>query len=242
MTDVWNHIGVDIVGPLPETARGNKYIVTATDYFSKWPEAAPLPDKTALGVANFLFSLFCRHGWPKYLSSDQGREFVNGVVKCLFELTKVEHHISSAYHPQTNGLDERTNQTLVTSLIKLSSSQTDWDMNIDAVLYAYRISQQDSSKFSPFFLLYNRHPRKAIDYELSRTPTDEDSDEVDHIPPPPPQATDTVIDKLLEIKQLYHSKAKTNIEKAQARQKKYYDAKYNSHHVSLITCWFYIHI
>ena len=51
-------IGVDLVGPLPETARGNKYIITARDYFSKWSEAAPLPDKTAIRVANFLFLCF----------------------------------------------------------------------------------------------------------------------------------------------------------------------------------------
>ena len=61
------------VGPLPETPRGNKYIITATDYFSKWPEAAPLRDKTAVGVADFLFALFCRHGWPERIISDQGR-------------------------------------------------------------------------------------------------------------------------------------------------------------------------
>ena len=58
------------LGPLPETARGNKYIITATDYFSKWPEAAPLADKTAVGVAEFLFS-FCRHGWRERIISDQ---------------------------------------------------------------------------------------------------------------------------------------------------------------------------
>ena len=61
VSDVWTEqIGIDLIGPLPETERGNKYIITATDYFSKWPEAAPLQDKTALGVAEFLFALFCR--------------------------------------------------------------------------------------------------------------------------------------------------------------------------------------
>ena len=69
------------VGPLAETPRDNKYIITATDYFSKWPEAATLCDKTAVGVADFLFSLFCRHGWPEKIISDQGREFVNAVSR-----------------------------------------------------------------------------------------------------------------------------------------------------------------
>ncbi len=63
-------------GPLPVTPRGNKYIATVTYYFSKWPEAAPLFDKTAVGVANFLFKLFCHYGWPEVIISDQGREFI----------------------------------------------------------------------------------------------------------------------------------------------------------------------
>lgn len=54
-------VGIDLIGPLPLTTRGNKYIVTLVDYFSKWPEAAPLPNKTAEGVALFLFDLFCRY-------------------------------------------------------------------------------------------------------------------------------------------------------------------------------------
>ena len=55
-----NQVGIDLIGPLPTTARGNKYIVTLVDYFSRWPEAAGLPDKTAFGVAMFLYELFCR--------------------------------------------------------------------------------------------------------------------------------------------------------------------------------------
>ena len=99
VTDVWKQIGIDLVGPLPETPRRNKYIVTVTDYFTKWPEAAPLPDKTACGVANFLFSLFCCHGWPDIVISDQGREFINEVSRYLFQQTGVEHRMTSAYHP-----------------------------------------------------------------------------------------------------------------------------------------------
>ena len=49
-------VGIDLIGPLPTTSNGNKYVVTLVDYFSKWPEASPLPDK---GVAMFLFELFC---------------------------------------------------------------------------------------------------------------------------------------------------------------------------------------
>eukprot|EP00731_Ephydatia_muelleri_P013470 Em0007g780a len=147
---VWSQIGIDLI-----------------DYFSKWPEGAPLKDKTAVGVADFLFTVFCRHGWPDIIISDQGREFVNKLSSCLFKLTGIEHRISSPYHPQTNGLDERTNQTLTRALIKFSEAKENWDESIDAALYAYRIAKQDSSQFSPFFIMYNRNPRMAIDHEFS---------------------------------------------------------------------------
>ncbi|KAJ1131535.1 hypothetical protein NDU88_009871, partial [Pleurodeles waltl] len=77
--DVWKLLGVDLIGPLPTTPTGNKYILTATDYFSKWVEAFPLKTKTAAEVASRLLSMYLRHGSPKRVLSDQGREFVNQV-------------------------------------------------------------------------------------------------------------------------------------------------------------------
>ena len=78
--EVWHTIGVDLIGPLPKTTRGNKYIITVSCLFSKWPEAAALPDKMATGVAEFLFRCFACHGCCKVKISDQGREFVNKVL------------------------------------------------------------------------------------------------------------------------------------------------------------------
>ena len=71
------------------------------------------------------------------------REFVNEINTRLFQLTDIQHCVSSAYHPQTNGLDERFNQTLVNTLKKVIDSSTDdWDQHLSAALYAYRISKQ----------------------------------------------------------------------------------------------------
>ncbi len=128
VSKVWDRVGIDLVGPLPETKCGNKYIVTLSDYFSKWPEAAPLKSKCAEGVADFLFDVFCRHGWPKIIQSDQGREFINAVNSYLFKSTNIQHCISSAYHPQTNGLDERFSgngsyEVIYTSLVDLLTFQ-----------------------------------------------------------------------------------------------------------------------
>ena len=103
---VWQQIGIDLVGHLPETPSGNRYIMTVTDYFSKWPEARAIPTKEASHVASFLHALFMCHGLSPCIISDQGREFCNRVTDCLFELTGTEHRVTSAYHPQANGLVE----------------------------------------------------------------------------------------------------------------------------------------
>ena len=70
----------------------------------------------------------------------------------MLEIVKVRHCISSPYHPQTNGLDERMNQTLTRMLVKLArEKKEDWDLYIESALYAYRISRHDSTKYTPFF-------------------------------------------------------------------------------------------
>lgn len=141
-----------------------RYIITCTDYFTKWVEATSLPTKEAKGIANLLYSLFCKHGVPKLIQSDQRWEFVNSLNQHLFQLTGVQHIISTAYHPQTNGLDERFNQTLQRGLLKMvDDQQNEWDKFLDLVFFAYRTSKQASSRFSPFFLLYGREPRLPVD-------------------------------------------------------------------------------
>ena len=102
-----------------------------------------------VAIAHFLLETFCRHGWPKYVLSDQGREFVNGINSTLFEMMGVKQCVSSAYLPQTNGLDERLNQTLVTTLKKVvDACSADWDEHISAALSLLLHVQPPASKSS----------------------------------------------------------------------------------------------
>ena len=94
----------------------------------------------------------------------------NSLNDHLFKLTGVQHVISSAYHPQTNGLDERFNQTLQRALIKMiEENQCEWDKFLDSVLFAYRTSKRASTQLSLFFLLYGREPRLPIELSISKT-------------------------------------------------------------------------
>ena len=97
-------VGTDTCGPVPETAEGNRYVITIVDHFSSWPEAFATRDKSADTVASILLEQFIpRHACPRMMLSDRGTEFVNGVISLLMAKLKVCHIKTSPYHPQTNG-------------------------------------------------------------------------------------------------------------------------------------------
>ena len=93
-------------------------------------------------------------------------------------MTGTEQRITSAYHPQSNGLCERQNRTIKDSLVKvLDENPGDWPYVIEGVLFAHRISKHFSTKFSPFFLLYNREPSLPIDVKYKIVDTDFNNNE-----------------------------------------------------------------
>ena len=144
--------------------------------------------------------------------SDQGREFVASVNKTLFEITGTDHRISSAHHPQTNSLDERTNQTLTKSLLKLVNANKDnWDLLIDPVFFSYRISKHDSTKYTPFFMMYKREAKLPIELAIPSRPEEDESTTHE-------LSLDEKIEHLTKLKNEIKSKASSNIEKAQERQ------------------------
>ncbi len=161
----WDRIGIDIVGPLPVTERGNRYIVTCIDYMTKWVEAKPLPDKSARQVAWFLYEeIICRYGCPQIIQSDNGLEFVNEVVKELLKQFQIWHQTVSPYRPQANGMIERFNRTLGEALSKLKEVY-DWDKFVKPTLMAYNTSRQNSTKMTPYFLMYGRTARLPLEEE-----------------------------------------------------------------------------
>ena len=161
----FERVGIDFVGPLPITSKGNRYIVVLTEYLTKWPEARAVPDATEESVASFFYEeIICRHGCPKELLSDQGRHFCNKLVDSLAQHMGVKHKLSSPYHPQTNGLTERFNKTLCTALSKyVIQYKEDWDKHLPSALLAYRTMKHNTTQFEPFYLLYGRNATLPIE-------------------------------------------------------------------------------
>ena len=148
-------IGIDVVRPLTKTTTGNKYIVVAMDYFTKWPEAKALKEANAREISIFIYEdIICRHGYPHKILTDRGTHFNDQMVKELTNKFNVKHGFSSPYHPKTNGLVERFNKTLCESLAKLGGKE--WDKQIAPVLFAYRSKIHSSTGMTPFYLTYGR--------------------------------------------------------------------------------------
>ncbi|GJY40001.1 reverse transcriptase domain-containing protein [Tanacetum coccineum] len=106
--DMW---GIDFMGPFP-SSRGNKYILVAVDYLSKWVEAKALPTNDARVVCKFLKSLFARFGAPRAIISDRGTHFCNDQFAKVMLKYGVTHRLSTAYHPQTSRQVEVSNHGL----------------------------------------------------------------------------------------------------------------------------------
>ena len=94
-------VGIDFVGPLPRTTQGNKYIIVAVDYLTKWPEAQPVPAATAEEAAKFIYEIIiCRHGCLQKILSDRGTHFNNKLIEQLMSKFLIKHLLSTPYHPK----------------------------------------------------------------------------------------------------------------------------------------------
>lgn len=212
---------IDLVGPLNETKAENRYIATATEYLTRFAVAKPIANKDASTIAEFIFNdIICMFGVPKILQHDQGREFCNKLNAFMCEKLGIKEAISTAYHPQTNGLTERFNQTLVTQLMKVTNEKgNDWDHHLSSILFAYRVSVQESTKKTPYEMMFGAKPRLPCDIN---TPANSDSDPIDNY-------DDAVAARMLAISDELAKTREEGLEHlavAQQKQKRQYDAKH----------------
>lgn len=104
-------------------------------------------------------------GLPSVIITDQGREFHNQFNAELMSVFGIKHRMTTPYHPQANGLDERYNQTLINSLAKYVQENRDqWDEKLSEVVYAYNTAIQESTKYSPFEVMFGRKAKLPIDF------------------------------------------------------------------------------
>ncbi|GJR97293.1 reverse transcriptase domain-containing protein [Tanacetum coccineum] len=160
--DVW---GIDFMGPFP-SSHGNKYILVAVDYLSKWVEAKALPTNDARVVVKFLKSLFARFGTPRAIISDRGTHFCNDQFAKVMSKYGVTHRLATAYHPQTSGQVEVSNRGLKCILERtVRENRASWSDKLDDALWAFRTAFKTPIGCTPYKLVYGKSCHLPIELE-----------------------------------------------------------------------------
>ena len=150
-------IEIDFIGPLTTTKRGNKYILTIVDHFSKFAIAYSTERQDTETVISCLNNYFSKYGPVERILSDQGRSFFLKEFLSFLKLWNITKSTSTSYHPQTQGLVERFNKTIIEILKKYVSEEHDtWDESVDMATYAYNTSIQRTTEMTPYEVIFGR--------------------------------------------------------------------------------------
>jgi transposase InsO family protein len=195
---------------------GIENILVITDHFSKYAQAIPTKNQTAKTTAKELYKLFMHYGFPERLHADQGRNFEGNIIKELCNISGITKSRTTPYHPQGNGTCERFNSTLLNMLGTLSDDKkTDWKAHVPFLVHAYNASKHTTTGYSPFYLMYGRHPRLPIDIAMGIEPAERQSEK-------------SMPDYVAEIKKKLanaYTTASRLATSAGNRSKEYYDRK-----------------
>jgi hypothetical protein len=150
---------LDFVGRIhPASSKGYRFVLVATDYFTKWAEAVPLKIMTHKEVIRFISEhIIHRFGIPQMLTIDQGSLFMSHQVSEFAESLKIKLLSSSPYYAQANGQAESSNKTLIKLIKKkIEENPKRWHEVLSEVLWAHRISKHSTTKVTPFELVYGQ--------------------------------------------------------------------------------------
>lgn len=211
----FERIAVDILGPLPVTNRGNKYLLVVMDYFTKWPEVMPIPNQETETVAEALVeNVFSRFGLPMELHSDQGRNFESELFGTVMSIMGINKTRTTALHPQSDGLVERFKKTILDYLSKfIDENQRDWDKKIHFCMLAYRSAVNETTQYTPAKMMMGRELRLPVDLIVGQSPDERKK-----------SLPEWVVD-LQERLWIVHESARDNMISASDRMKARYDLR-----------------
>ncbi|UYV66849.1 K02A2.6-like [Cordylochernes scorpioides] len=212
----FERIAIDVAGPFPVTEDGNKYLLVAMDYFTKWPEVYAIPNQEAATVARVLVdNLICRFGVPLELHSDQGRNFESEIFRELCQVLGIWKTRTTPLHPQSDGMVERFNKTMVEHLSRVvEQNQRDWDRRLPLFLMAYRAAIHETTGQTPAKVMFGRELRLPCDLEFGT-------------PGGPPVEVTSYVGELRGVLSETHKLVRKKIQLASHRMKTHYDLKAN---------------
>jgi transposase InsO family protein len=205
---------MDILGPFPVTKRMNKYVLVIIDRFTRWIELVAISDMSTLTVADaFYDNIICRHSVPERLLTDRGTNFCSEVFKHLNERLGIKKIFTTSYHPQTDGSAERPNRFISAALTAyINDGQSDWDIYLPSIAFAYRTSFIEGIKNSPFSMVYARFPTLPTDIlygSRQKLVQDREKYHIDHT-----ENLRKAVDLAQKTQHSYYAKAKRHYDKS----------------------------
>ncbi|KHJ96396.1 hypothetical protein OESDEN_03641 [Oesophagostomum dentatum] len=175
----WQRVHSDVIGPLPLTLQGNKFVIVFVDSFSKFIVAEPLPDQKAFTTCNTFINRFvARFGPPEILVTDQGSNYMSENFTNTLKVLNIQHRTSTPYHHQTNGQVERANRTIEELISIATKEHSDrWDDVLHLITHAYNSCENIETKHSPHLIIHGQEPNSPFRFALqlpSKTFTSEE--------------------------------------------------------------------
>ena len=160
----FDKIAIDLVTDCKTSTLGNKHILTIVDHLTGWPEAFPIPDKSADTIVTTLINKYLPvHMCPRYVLSDNSMEFKNSLMDQVLQQLGIDRLLSAPYHPQSISKLEVFHKYLKPTLKKLCEKDpANWDKYLNQVLISYRITPNLATAESPFFLVYGMDPNLPL--------------------------------------------------------------------------------
>ena len=207
----FQRIHVDFVGPIAKSKKGNQWLFTVKDAFSKWVEAFPLKSATAAAAANCLErDIFTRFGLPEQIHSDCGAQFTSTFWQDMGRALQMKISYTTPANPKANGQVERMHRDLQ-NILKATNKGTisNWEDALPAALLALRTTRSEATNLSPYQIIFGREPTLPIDLIFG-------------IEKDPDESTDP--DKMKARIQRAHHFARTNLDRSVERQRRAYQA------------------
>lgn len=154
---------LDFQGPYKKSLNGNTYIIVASDYLTRYVFAKPLSNSKATAIIKFLKRIFLEHGTPLIIQTNQGRNFLSDELSQFFNENGIHHSMSTPYHPQSQGLVERSNQVINERIRLFSKNTKQWNKQLQELIYSINTTINKTTMNSPFRLLKGYSLRGAID-------------------------------------------------------------------------------
>ena len=203
-----DRVHVDLLGPLPLSSKGNRYVLMCIDQFTRWIEVSPLPEQNAELVATATVNDFIsRMGLPLNIHTDQGRQFEG----TLFQLLEIGKTRTTPYHPSSNDQVERSNRQLLQSIrCYLEGKQQEWDRYLPLIAMALRGVVNRSTGFTPNMMMLEREVVAPLELATGMAGINREL-----------KSVSTLLSRMEDV----HNWARSKMKETMVRQKRIYDQK-----------------